>query len=105
MSSERELVARAARGDETAVITLYEQNKTAVFSYIYYRVGSDQALAEEITAEVVHAHGGAGYPILFTGNGRCWLGSTPSPVTASQIITGITTISPNSLFLNNTRIK
>ena len=52
MSCERELVARAAQGDETAVITLYEQNKTAVFTYVFYRVNGDQSLAEEITAEV-----------------------------------------------------
>ena len=52
MSCERELVAQAAQGDETAVITLYEQHKTAVYTYVYYRVGGDQALAEDITAEV-----------------------------------------------------
>ena len=52
MSCERELVAQAAQGDETAVLTLYEQHKTAVHTYVYYRVGGDRALAEEITAGV-----------------------------------------------------
>lgn len=52
MNCERELVTQAAQGDETAVLTLYEQHKTAVHTYIYYRVGGDRALAEEITAEV-----------------------------------------------------
>lgn len=52
MNCERALVAQAAQGDETAVLTLYEQHKTAVHTYVYYRVGGDRALAEEITAEV-----------------------------------------------------
>lgn len=52
MSCERELVLQAAQGDETAILTLYEQHKTAVTTYIYYRLGGDQALAEEIAAEV-----------------------------------------------------
>ncbi|WP_420642799.1 RNA polymerase sigma factor [Candidatus Leptofilum sp.] len=52
MSCERELIAQAARGDETAVLTLYTQHKTAVYTYVYYRAGGDHVLAEEITAEV-----------------------------------------------------
>lgn len=52
MSHERELVTQAAQGDETAVLTLYDQHKTAVTTYVYYRTGGDRALAEEITADV-----------------------------------------------------
>ena len=52
MSCERELIAQAAQGDETAVLALYHQHKTAVYTYVYYRVGGDRAAAEEITAEV-----------------------------------------------------
>ena len=52
MSCERELISQAAQGDETAVLTLYNQHKTAVYTYVYYRTGGDHALAEEITAEL-----------------------------------------------------
>ncbi|MBK8901536.1 MAG: sigma-70 family RNA polymerase sigma factor [Anaerolineaceae bacterium] len=52
MRCEKELVAQAAQGDETAVITLYQQHKTAVYTYIYYRIGGDAMLAESITADV-----------------------------------------------------
>jgi RNA polymerase sigma-70 factor (ECF subfamily) len=34
------------------VIAIYEQHKTAVFNYIYYRIGGDQGLAEDFTADV-----------------------------------------------------
>ena len=49
---EQELVERAVAGDETAVISLYHQHKTAIYTYLYYRVGSDPALAEDLTADV-----------------------------------------------------
>ncbi|MCZ7671817.1 MAG: sigma-70 family RNA polymerase sigma factor [Chloroflexi bacterium] len=52
MSCEQALITRAAQGDETAVLSLYHQRKTAVYTYIYYRVGGDDAVAEEITADV-----------------------------------------------------
>ncbi|MCB8944961.1 MAG: sigma-70 family RNA polymerase sigma factor [Ardenticatenaceae bacterium] len=52
MACERELIERAVAGDETAVITLYHQHKTAIYTYLHYRVGGDPALAEDITADV-----------------------------------------------------
>lgn len=52
MRCEEELVAQAAHGDETAVITLYQQHKTAVYTYVTYRIGGDSILAESITADV-----------------------------------------------------
>lgn len=52
LHSEKALLERVAHGDEAAIIELYEQHKTAVYTFVYYRVGGDQALAEDITAEV-----------------------------------------------------
>lgn len=52
MRCEEELVRQAAQGDETAVITLYEQHKTAMYTYVHYRTGGDQMLAESIMADV-----------------------------------------------------
>lgn len=52
MRCEQEVLAQAAQGDETAVITLYQQHQTAVYTYVYYRTGGDPMLAESITADV-----------------------------------------------------
>ena len=46
-----DLITRAQAGDEDAFVELYEQHRSAVFTYIFYRVG-DQATAEELMAEV-----------------------------------------------------
>lgn len=45
------LVQRAKEGDKTAFVALYERYQPPVFTYVYYRV-DDQALAEDLTAEV-----------------------------------------------------
>ncbi|NUM44263.1 MAG: sigma-70 family RNA polymerase sigma factor [Anaerolineales bacterium] len=45
------LVQRAQEGDKTAFVALYERYQPPVFTYVYYRV-DDQALAEDLTAEV-----------------------------------------------------
>lgn len=52
MNCDEALIAQAAAGDETAVITLYQQHKTAVYNYVYYRLGGNQMMAESITADV-----------------------------------------------------
>lgn len=49
---EQELIARAVEGDETAVIALYHQHKSAIYTYLHYRVGCDRTLAEDLTADV-----------------------------------------------------
>jgi len=48
---EARLVARAKRGDSAAVGEIYERHHTAVYRYVYYRVG-DETLAEDLTATV-----------------------------------------------------
>lgn len=51
LPDERQLIARAGRGDKDAVSALYEGYAKAVFRYISYRVESDM-IAEDLTAEV-----------------------------------------------------
>ena len=89
MSCEREWVAQAAQGDETAVLTLYEQHKTAVHTYVYYRVGGDRMLAEEITAEVF-LRMVAGLP-RFVYRERPFLAKSENPyaISASQSLSSI----------------
>ncbi|MEU6340197.1 sigma-70 family RNA polymerase sigma factor [Streptomyces sp. NPDC046977] len=50
-SVERELVDRARTGDLEAFGVLYNDNHAAVFRFVYYRVGKDEALAEDIASE------------------------------------------------------
>lgn len=45
------LIGRAQRGDTAAIAALYEQHRTKVFRYLYYRVGNQQ-IAEDLTTEV-----------------------------------------------------
>ncbi|MDX1435158.1 MAG: sigma-70 family RNA polymerase sigma factor [Anaerolineales bacterium] len=65
-----DLLTRAKAGDEDAFVELYEQHRSAVFTYIYYRV-ADQATAEELMAEVfvrmvegAHRYKAQGKPVL-----------------------------------------
>lgn len=51
LSDERQLIARAGRGDKNAVSALYQGYANAIFRYISYRVESDM-IAEDLTAEV-----------------------------------------------------
>jgi len=48
---EGRLVARAKRGDSSAVAEIYTRHHAAVYRYVYYRV-SDESLAEDLTATV-----------------------------------------------------
>jgi RNA polymerase sigma-70 factor, ECF subfamily len=51
LPDERQLIARAGRGDKEAVSALYQGYANAIFRYISYRVESDM-IAEDLTAEV-----------------------------------------------------
>lgn len=46
------LVQRAKQGDPDAYQEIYDECYPKLYSYIYYRVGGDHALAEDITSEV-----------------------------------------------------
>ena len=52
LSFDEELLARAAEGAHSAVIAIYEQHRQAIYTYVYYRVGGDAALAEDLVADV-----------------------------------------------------
>lgn len=49
-NSEADLVRRAARGDETAFLLVYERHRTSVFRFARRLLGSE-ALAEDVTQE------------------------------------------------------
>ncbi len=51
LANESELIARAQRGDKSAVSALYEAYAQPIFRYISYRV-DNEAVAEDLTAEV-----------------------------------------------------
>src|SRR5262245_59346995 len=49
-TTEIELIGRAARGDETAFLLVYERHRTPVFRFACRLLGS-RALAEDVTQE------------------------------------------------------
>ena len=52
VNNEIAIIEQACRGDKTALATLYQQHKTALYTYIYYRVAGDAATADDLTAEL-----------------------------------------------------
>ena len=48
---EDELLARAKRGNQSAVMEIYDRYALALYQYVHLRVG-DRALAEDITSEI-----------------------------------------------------
>lgn len=50
--NEQRLIRAAQDGDETALLALYEQHKTAIYTYVYHRVGRRDDIAEEIVSDV-----------------------------------------------------
>ena len=51
VKDEARIIRRAQSGEREAFGILHDQNRQAIFNYIYYRVG-DQATADDLTAEV-----------------------------------------------------
>jgi len=51
-TDEPELIARAQRGDPAAFAELYDLHNEAVYTYVYYRVGGNVHVAEDLTGEV-----------------------------------------------------
>ena len=51
--NESDILARASQGDREAFGSLYEQNVTRIFNYIYYRTGNVED-AEDLTARVFY---------------------------------------------------
>jgi RNA polymerase sigma-70 factor (ECF subfamily) len=52
LRDETAVIERAQRGDQAAVMRLYERYQASVFRYIFYRVQGDQHCAEDLTADV-----------------------------------------------------
>jgi RNA polymerase sigma-70 factor, ECF subfamily len=50
-TGQAEFITRAQKGDAQVIGMLYEQYRTGIFRYLYYRVG-DQQTAEDLTSEV-----------------------------------------------------
>jgi len=48
---ERRLLDRAGRGDEGALERLYHANVDGLYAFVFYRVGRDAALAEDVVQE------------------------------------------------------
>ena len=51
MTTEQQLIKQAQNGDLSAFEILYERHYTAVYTYIYYRIGQ-RPLAEDLTGDV-----------------------------------------------------
>lgn len=51
MTTEQQLIKQAQKGNLSAFEALYERHYTAVYTYIYYRVG-ERPLAEDLTSDV-----------------------------------------------------
>ncbi len=51
LRNETVVIERAQRGDQAAVMQLYERYQASVFRYIFYRV-NDQDCAEDLTSDV-----------------------------------------------------
>jgi RNA polymerase sigma-70 factor (ECF subfamily) len=50
-SDEESLLRRAARGDERALTEVYEANVDGLYAFVFYRVGRDVSLAEDVVQE------------------------------------------------------
>jgi RNA polymerase sigma-70 factor, ECF subfamily len=48
---ERRRLGRARRGDEQALARLYEDHVDALYAFVFYRVGRDVALAEDVVQQ------------------------------------------------------
>ena len=54
--SDPELLRAAARGDEAALTTLYERHVDGLYAFVFYRVGRDPQLGEDVVQETfLHA--------------------------------------------------
>lgn len=73
-ADERALLDRAARGDEAALATLYEEHVDGLYAFVFYRVGRDPATAEDVVQDTflwALDHAAAFEPLR--GGFRAWL--------------------------------
>lgn len=50
--TDTELVCRVRAGDRSALDALYQKHLTAVWRYVYARIGRDRAAAEDVVSEI-----------------------------------------------------
>lgn len=50
-AADRKLLVKAARGSERALSRLYETHVDGLYAFVFYRVGCDAALAEDVVQE------------------------------------------------------
>ena len=49
---EKKIIKRVLKKDKKALLQLYEENFEALYSFIFYRVGCDKHITEDITHDV-----------------------------------------------------
>ena len=50
-STDDDLLRRAAKGEEHAVLRLYEDHVDGLYAFVFYRVGRDAAIAEDVVQD------------------------------------------------------
>ena len=69
--NELTIIRQACRGNKNALATLYQMHKVAIYTYVFYRVEGNSAVADDLTAEVfgrmvakIHTFRPNGKPLL-----------------------------------------
>ncbi|MFK7800145.1 MAG: RNA polymerase sigma factor [Anaerolineae bacterium] len=69
--NELTIIRQARLGNKNALATLYQMHKVAIYTYVFYRVEGDSAVADDLTAEVfgrmvakIHTFQPNGNPLL-----------------------------------------
>lgn len=52
LQNELAVIREAGLGNKKALATLYQTHKVAIYTYVYYRVEGNAAVADDLTAEV-----------------------------------------------------
>ena len=71
LQNESVVIQEAGLGNKKALATLYQTHKVAIYTYVYYRVEGNGAVADDLTAEVfgrmvakIHTFNQNGHPLL-----------------------------------------
>jgi RNA polymerase sigma-70 factor (ECF subfamily) len=84
--SDTELLRGAARGDDAALTGLYERHVDGLYAFVFYRVGRDRQLAEDVVqATFLHALERADEFDPRRGSFRAWLHTSSRNVMRTQL--------------------